>query len=269
MSRFSADWLALREPYDIRARNPDILSEVAAALAHLPSVTIVDLACGTGSTRRAIAARMPRPQHWRLVDNDMGLLARAMAGPQIEGNAPRAELVDLVRDLESALDGAPDLVTTSALLDLVSDSWLERLVVECAARYLPFYAALTFTGEIEFDPADPLDRDVVDAFNHHQRGDKGFGPALGGAACDALIAHCHKVGYEVSAGPSDWAIAPGERDFQRANLEGLVSAAMEAGGVPASELEAWANRRRRLIDAGALRLRVSHRDIFARPIGIR
>ena len=59
--------------------------------------------------------------------------------------------VDLARDLEAALDGPVDLVTTSALLDLVSDDWLERLAIEAAARRLPVYAALSYDGRIELD----------------------------------------------------------------------------------------------------------------------
>ena len=47
---FSAEWLALREPFDRQARNPAVLQRAAAALSRQPSVTIVDLACGTGAT---------------------------------------------------------------------------------------------------------------------------------------------------------------------------------------------------------------------------
>ena len=87
--------------------------------------------------------------------------------------------VDLARDLEAALDGPVELVTTSALLDLVSHDWLDRLVTEAAARRLPVYAALSYDGLATLEPADPFDRAVIDAVNQHQRRDKGFGPALG------------------------------------------------------------------------------------------
>ena len=41
------------------------------------SIAVVDLACGTGATLRAIGARLPARQNWRLVDNDLSLLAQA------------------------------------------------------------------------------------------------------------------------------------------------------------------------------------------------
>ena len=53
MTRFSADWLALREPYDARARNSDVFEALAAAVADLGSLAIVDLGLG----RRRDAAR--------------------------------------------------------------------------------------------------------------------------------------------------------------------------------------------------------------------
>ena len=77
MSGFSAEWLTLREPYDLRARNPTVLDAVTAALAGLSPLRIVDLACGTGSTMRALGPFLPAGQSWKLIDNDLGLLAHA------------------------------------------------------------------------------------------------------------------------------------------------------------------------------------------------
>jgi predicted RNA methylase len=81
MSGFSTDWLTLREPYDLRSRNAMVLDAVAAHLEPDFSVQIVDLACGTGSTSRALGPLLPVRQNWRMIDNDLGLLARARAAP--------------------------------------------------------------------------------------------------------------------------------------------------------------------------------------------
>src|SRR5687768_8264863 len=143
---FSAQWLALREPHDLAARNRDVLEAVTQAFASRSSIGIVDLACGTGSTLRAVSPHLGARQDWRLVDNDLGLLTQAGAKPVRPGITVATAAVDLARDLELALDGALDLVTTSALLDLVSADWLERLAFEAAARHLPIYAALSYDG---------------------------------------------------------------------------------------------------------------------------
>jgi SAM-dependent methyltransferase len=182
MTGFSADWLSLREPHDLHARNGKVLDAVAASVKSLPSVRIVDLACGTGSTLRALSPRLPRQQNWRLADNDLSLLARAADTRRAEGVTVTAVPIDLDHDLEAALDGPIDLVTTSALLDLVSQEWLERLAVEIAARTIPLYAALSYDGRIALDPVDPADAAIVAAVNEHQTKNKGFGPALGPAA---------------------------------------------------------------------------------------
>src|SRR5512139_3146162 len=134
MSGFSADWLALRERHDMRARNPVVLDAVAAAFAGKVPLDIVDLACGTGSTLRAVAPKLSARQNWRLIDNDADLLARAANTTGLAGAAVQTFIVDLNRDPEQALGGKADLVTTSALLDLVSESWLDWLVRAAAAR---------------------------------------------------------------------------------------------------------------------------------------
>jgi methyltransferase family protein len=266
---FSADWLTLREPFDMRARNLSILDAAAASVAEHPSVRIVDLACGTGSTLRALSARLPPRQSWKLVDNDLGLLARATATQHSDDIVITAVPLDLNRDLEAALDGPVDLVTTSALLDLVSEPWLERLAVEIAARKIPLYAALSYDGTIDLTPHDPLDATVIGAINAHQRTDKGFGPALGPAAADAAIARFQSLGYSVKHGRSDWVIGPQDQEMQNEILAGWAYAAREIDALTLQDTAAWLTRRRDIVAAGRSSLRVGHVDVFATPIGTR
>src|SRR5262245_36484629 len=106
MSGFSADWLTLREPYDLAARSGLVLDAVKACFADRSSLSLVDLACGTGSTLRALTKHLPPRQEWRLVDNDLGLLLRAGQVSTSNANVKVITVpVDLARDLEAALDG--------------------------------------------------------------------------------------------------------------------------------------------------------------------
>ena len=267
MTGFSAEWLKLREPYDLSARNTMVLAAVFDLLAGHPSIAIVDLACGTGSTFRALSPRIEAHQNWRLVDNDLSLLARVPSSSP--GIAVTPAPVDLSRDLEAAFESPADLVTTSALLDLVSGDWLDRFVVEVAARGLPVYAALSYDGRAELAPSNPLDRLIVDAVNRHQRKDKGFGPALGPSAAKAAIAAFERVGYQVTHGLADWAFGPEDREIQTEILSGWAAAAREIGDPPRAEIVEWLKRRRELISAGHSSIRVGHVDLLARPSGTR
>ena len=146
MSGFSAEWLALREPYDRAARNATVLDAVAAAFRDQSAISVVDLACGTGATLRAIGPHLPPRQSWRLVDNDLSLLAQVATPPGL----PQVSVIDQAgRSRPRSRTRARRSARSrhhSALLDLVSAEWLDRLVVEAAARRLPVYAALTYDG---------------------------------------------------------------------------------------------------------------------------
>jgi hypothetical protein len=264
MGGFSADWLTLREPYDRAARSADVLDAVASAFADRASLSLVDLACGTGSTLRALTGHLPARQEWRLVDNDLGLLLRAgqIALPNVKVTTLP---VDLARDLEAALDGPVEMVTTSALLDLVSPAWLERFVVETAARKLPVYAALSYDGRVSLDPADPLDGKIVAAVNRHQRTDKGFGPALGPAAAAEAIGRFERLNYSVVQAPSDWVFGPDDRDIQLEIVAGWASAARDIGDLSLGDIGNWLIRRREAIAGGHSSIRVGHIDFFAVP----
>ena len=152
MSGFSAEWLALRESHDVRARNPVVLDAVATMFKRRDAANVVDLACGAGSTVRALSSHLPARQHWHLVDNDQRLLSLACSGKYAGDVKLDAVALDLSGNFEVVLDGTIDLITVSALLDLVSEPWLDRFTRNIAARTLPVYAALTYDGRIDLLP---------------------------------------------------------------------------------------------------------------------
>jgi hypothetical protein len=175
--------------------------------------------------------------------------------------------MDLAHGLESALAGSPDLITASALLDLVSSEWLDRLMAELSRRRLPLYAALTYDGRTIAEPVEPLDAQVLASFNVHQRTDKGFGPALGPAAAAALFRHLDDRGYESVQGRSDWVLDTNDRTIQEALFLSWSTVAEES--LPASDVQLWLARRRAHLAQGRSKLRVGHVDCFAYPMGTR
>jgi SAM-dependent methyltransferase len=261
---FSAEWLSLREPYDMRARNPAVMNAVIGAFRAKPNLRITDLGCGTGSTLRALSPRLGQ-QQWRLVDYDGALLTRAAQSAAALKVQVQTLHADLSRNLEDVLQQPADLITNSALLDLVSDEWLDRLVACASARECSVYAALNYDGRIELSPAHPLDEAVANAVNRHQRRNKGFGPALGPAAAEAAIAKFMQRGFSVVHGPSDWIASEQDRNFQSAIVKGWAEAARDIDTLAASDLDGWLSFRQSEIAAGRSTLRVGHIDFFASP----
>jgi hypothetical protein len=269
MSRFTADWLALREGYDLAARNPLVLDALTISLKSDAPLHIVDLACGSGSTVRALHSHLPVQQHWDLVDNDADLLALACHLNRDKGITLNTVQLDLNRDFEAALGGATNLVTISALLDLVSQKWLHQFLHRIADRNLPVYAALTYDGRTDLLPADSLDADIVYAVNAHQRTDKGFGPALGPSAANSAIATLGTLRYTVVKGESDWIMRPDDRQIQSEMLAGWANAAREMGTLPGAEIAGWLTRRKNMVSEGLSSMRVGHVDFFAFPSSTR
>jgi SAM-dependent methyltransferase len=264
LSRFAHDWLALREPYDRAARSSALADRFAKALEPVPRV--IDLGCGTGANLRYLAPRMGHQQHWLCLDRDRDLLARAEAALSRwrseagwQGSVRFAAL-DLATGLDSlALDGAG--ITASALLDLASATWLDRLAEGC--RRSPMLMALSFDGRLSWRPAPARDDLVRDRFVQHQRTDKGFGPALGPDAAFHLAARLEAAGHQVATATSDWQLGAGDGPLLEATLEGVIAAAAEIEDD--RRLTGWAAQRRRQLARGDLGLMVGHVDVLALP----
>jgi SAM-dependent methyltransferase len=260
MSGFAAAWLAQRRPHDWRARSASLAQRFAQALG--PAPDLLDLGCGAGSNLAYLAPLLPPAQRWRCIDHDPALLAAAEAA-RPAGIAARFEQRDLATGLEDLALGPGTALTASALLDLASAAWLDRLAR--LARGRAVLIALTFDGRLAFDPVDPQDAAVATAFLAHQRTDKGFGPALGPDAAPYLAERLRELGQEVELARSDWRLGPDDPALLRAMVSGIGEAAAAIGSVP--DLAAWQDRRAAQSAAGRLQLAVGHLDLLALPPG--
>lgn len=265
MSGFSSQWLALREPVDLAARNRDV---EAAFLAQCPEdgVKLLDLASGAGSTRAALRDRLPEATAWRMTDYDPALIGAASARlSDKDQDQVSFQQIDLAADLESLPFAGVDGVTTSAFLDLVSEPFLARLATCVAKARKPFLASLTYDGRASFAPDAGLDGAMREAMNRDQRSDKGFGPALGPEAAAAAIGLFEAQGYRVVQGRSDWQAGAQDSAFLLEFLEGWAGVGRKSG-LDGEAVGAWWQQRQREIRTGALEVTVGHVDFAALPV---
>jgi len=273
---FDTSWLDLREPVDHRSRNEELARTLARRFAHRPSTTVLDLGCGTGSNLRATAPLLGREQHWTLVDNDPALLEAAVVrlcawastaqrrGTELAlSKGGRQILVrfrpaDLAQKLEDVFTAGADLVTASALFDLVSADFIAGVAAEVARNRACFYTVLTYNGTQRWSPKHATDGAMAAAFRAHQVGDKGFGAAAGPMAPALLAAAFDAAGYAVSEADSGWRLEAGDEALTAQLIAGFAAAVRETKLVPEPKIADWLAIRR----PGAL---VGHTDTLAMP----
>lgn len=287
---FNADWLALRATADSAARAPRLAALAAEWLRRRQvadpgrALRITDLGSGSGANPRHLAPRLPGPQQWTLVDHDPALLAHArvaceaLRDAQCGTAALRTRCADLGQ-LDRHTLAEADLVTASALLDLVEAAWLDRLAQACAQTDCALLITLSVDGGWSFSPAssaEPADAAALEAeddfvreaFNAHQRRDKGLGPALGPDAAPALAAALRQRGFTVTLAPSPWRLdlaEPASAALAQALIDGWRDAASAQRPEAGTRIDAWHARRSADCRSGPGRLEVGHLDLFALP----
>jgi len=264
-----AHWLALREAADVAARSEALTRQVIDSLPQRQPIHVVDLATGTGSNIRYLMDRLPRPQHWLAVDRSATLLAhlgRRMAGvqgPDVQIETRQSNLGTLE---DRTLFAGRQLVTASALLDLVSAGWLRDLAARCQAAGASALFTVTYNGRTSCTPSEPEDALVLELFNQHQRTDKGLGGIAAGPDAPAAAAQGFaSAGFIVRLEPSDWVLGPDLRDMQRLLIEGWAHAATEISPQRGADIAAWLARRLAHVDAGRSHITVGHDDLAAIP----
>ena len=285
MSESLSEWLALREAADWSARSATVVQRVSEALAQSDPVRGVDLCTGTGSNLRYLMDRLPRRQHWLAVDRDSTLLEEVprrlsawahttgcsvstdgrvshVHGDRVDAQIETRQMN--LGQLDAAIFHGRHIVTASALLDLVSESWLRLLASRCQTAGAVALFSITYNGQSSCDPAEPEDDMVRELMNLHQKTDKGLGgPAAGPDAWAVAERVFEEAGYRVERASSDWLLTPQDREFQRQLIQGWAHAAREIAPRQASAIGDWLRRRLAHVDAGHSRIVVGHVDMAA------
>jgi SAM-dependent methyltransferase len=283
-----SDWLRMREPADVAARSEALTRAIADMSVPGEPLRLLDLGTGTGSNIRYLAARLRGPQRWLGVDRSAVLLGAlpertaswaAASGYDASTDGRRCVVRgadfeceiethegDLGRLDDHRIFAGRHLVTASALLDLVSESWLQALAAHCRAEGARALFAITYDGRFTCTPADPDDESVRDLFNRHQKTDKGLGGPAAGPDGGAVAEQCFlREGYRVRREPSDWMLGPADRDIQRLLIDGWADAATEMAPDRAAAIAHWRARRIAHVEAGRSHAVVGHDDLAAWP----
>lgn len=285
MDESLSEWLAFREPADWASRSTKLLDRVTQALGSRETLNVLDLCTGTGSNVRYLLDRLPGRQRWLVVDRDTQLLKELPAKLEVWAQAQgcsmrtvgavtylRGDRVECdvetrqqdLDQLDAGLFAGRNLVTASALLDLVSESWLRLLASRCRDVDATALFTLTYDGRSSCDPVEPEDDMVRTLMNVHQKTDKGLGgPAEGPDASSVAEQMFEQAGYRVECAPSDWSIGPSEQTFQRMLIEGWARAATEIAPHKAATIADWLRRRLAHLTAGKSRIVVNHIDLVA------
>ena len=275
--QFAADWLEAREPADHQARDAGLTARLAEWLTERydcqapgsepgTPLHLVDLGTGRGSNPVYLCPRLPVPQRWMLIEPDETLAGTARKRVEQKDAPVALELIALTEDnLDTALPADADLVTASALIDLVSEPWLSALSAAVAKRQAALLVVITYSGYFTLEPAHPFDDELRALVNAHQHREKGSGAALGPDATACLSRLMSGKDYDIQTADSPWVLTGEQLNLAAMLLEGWAEAAAEQQPEQANAIQTWLETRRQQLDSGALVITVSHTDLLAWP----
>jgi hypothetical protein len=261
-------WLAARVAADTAARAatlstllPELINYLIKVGDHDGSVEIIDLGAGTGANQRWLAPRLPFRQRWIHLDHDP-VISRSQPLPNktmiVDGS------VDALGQVLAGREGDRQLVTCSALLDVLTTAQLDTVCRALIDNQAPAVFSLTVTGALRVVPSDPADQLLLDAFNDHQRRGGRAGPEATSLATTTLRAG----GFTVRCQETSWRLtAASGRAFIDQVLQERLDAAVAQDPALAPAAASWLELRRAQLARGVLGIDLGHCDILALPGG--
>jgi hypothetical protein len=224
-------------------------------------VQIIDLGAGTGANQRWLAPRLPIRQRWLHLDHN----------PVISRSLPLAAETEIVDESVEALgelltrsSGDRQLVSCSALLDVLTTEQIQAVCRAVIDNRVPAFFSLTVTGRLRLSPADAHDQLLLAAFNDHQCRAGRAGPEATTLTVNLLRA----AEFAVTTQKTPWRLtAESGLAFVDQMLEERLAAAVAQDPALARTAKAWFELRRAQLAAGLLRIELDHCDILGLPGG--
>jgi len=259
-------WLAARAAADTSARAatigtllPELINYLIETVDRRDVLEIIDLGAGTGANQRWLAPRLPSRQRWVHLDHDpaisrwMPLSADTMI---IDGS------VEALGRLLASGNGDQRLVTSSALLDVLTAGEIDSMCQAVIDNQVPALFSLTVTGTLSLTPVDPRDQGLLEAFNDHQRRAGRAGPHAATLTVNALRAG----GFTVRTQETSWQLSvSSDPTFVEQLLQERLDAAVAHDPSLAAIATSWLELRRSQLALGILRIELGHCDILALP----
>lgn len=262
------DWLAARVAADDAARAatvntllPELSRYLIEAAGPGGTVQIIDLGAGTGANQRWLAPRLPIRQRWLHLDHN----------PVISRSLPLAAETEIVDESVEALgelltrsSGDRQLVSCSALLDVLTTEQIQAVCRAVIDNRVPAFFSLTVTGGLRLSPADAHDQLLLAAFNDHQCRAGRAGPE----ATTLTVNLLRTAEFAVTTQKTPWRLtAESGLAFVDQMLEERLAAAVAQDPALARTAKAWLELRRAQLAAGLLRIELDHCDILGLPGG--
>jgi hypothetical protein len=261
-------WLAARVAADNAARAvtvstllPELINYLIARAGSDATVEIIDLGAGTGANQRWLAPRLPILQHWLHLDHNP-VISRSL--PLLDDTVIIDEGVEALCQLLTKASGDRQLVTCSALLDVLTTEQIEAVCRAVIDNRVPAFFSLTVTGGLRLSPTDPHDQLLLAAFNDHQRRAGRAGPDATTLTVNLLRA----AEFAVTTQETSWRLtAQSGLAFVDQMLAERLAAAVAQDPALAASAAAWLELRRAQLAAGLLRIELDHCDILGIPGG--
>jgi len=261
-------WLAARVAADNAARAvtvstllPELINYLIARAGSDATVEIIDLGAGTGANQRWLAPRLPILQHWLHLDHNP-VISRSL--PLLDDTVIIDEGVEALGQLLTKASGDRQLVTCSALLDVLTTEQIEAVCRAVIDNRVPAFFSLTVTGGLRLSPTDPHDQLLLAAFNDHQRRAGRAGPDATTLTVNLLRA----AEFAVTTQETSWRLtAQSGLAFVDQMLAERLAAAVAQDPALAASAAAWLELRRAQLAAGLLRIELDHCDILGIPGG--